>query len=283
MGCCPPLNRASAAPRGWGRVGGYAVGANGFLRGLSWALTQVRAALGEPWQSNVSDEGWSRVAASLPLQREDAGEREHDRRTVFDGLPYIVKTGAPWRWMPNDFPPGAAVDQQAERWLAAGRKAAPTAAIIDSRTPRSTRESAGRAGYDQGKRRKGSKIHRPIDTLDGLIRVGRIPYEALSDVSPDTCRAMATQAKTRGAPGPTALMTPYSLVRHSARTIGTSPRAGSYGPDISAGKASPSAGRGGWPETIRWVGRLSPIATGAFSTRCEMLRMRSVAVLPTRR
>jgi transposase len=24
---------------------------------------------------------------------------------VFSGLRYLVKTGAPWRWLPHDFPP----------------------------------------------------------------------------------------------------------------------------------------------------------------------------------
>ena len=36
-----------------------------------------------------------------------AGQREHDLSKVFNGLRYIVKTGAPWRWMPNDLPPRA--------------------------------------------------------------------------------------------------------------------------------------------------------------------------------
>lgn len=72
------------------------------------------------YPSDVSDEEWLLVAPYLLLQREDAGQREHDLREVFNGLRYIVKTGAPWRWMPNDLPPWAAVYQQTQRWLAAG-------------------------------------------------------------------------------------------------------------------------------------------------------------------
>ena len=104
----------------------------------------------KPYLSDVSDEKWSLVAPYLLLQRADAKQREHDLREVFNGLRYIVKTGAPWRWMPNDLPPWAAVYQQTQRWLeagcfealvddlravhrlAAGHKAEPTAAIIDS-------------------------------------------------------------------------------------------------------------------------------------------------------
>jgi hypothetical protein len=49
--------------------------------------------------------------------------------------------------------------------LAAGHRGEPTAAIIDSRTLRSTPESGECAGYDGGKRKKGSKIHMAVDTL----------------------------------------------------------------------------------------------------------------------
>ncbi len=38
---------------------------------------------------------------------------------MFNGLRYVVKTGAPWRWMPNDLPSWAAVYQLAQHWLAA--------------------------------------------------------------------------------------------------------------------------------------------------------------------
>jgi len=48
------------------------------------------------------------------LQREDAEQREHDLRKMFNELRYMVKTSAPWRWMPNDLPPWAAVYQQTQ-------------------------------------------------------------------------------------------------------------------------------------------------------------------------
>ena len=40
---------------------------------------------------------------------------------MFNGLRYVVKTGAPWRWIPDDLPPWDAVYQRAQSWLAAGR------------------------------------------------------------------------------------------------------------------------------------------------------------------
>jgi len=137
----------------------------------------------KPYPSDVPDEEWPLIVPYLVLQREDAGQREHSLREVFNGPRYIVKTGAPWRWLPNDLPPWAAVYQHTQRWLAAGcfealvddlravlrlaagRSAEPSAAIIDSRTLRSTPESGERAGYDGGKRKKGSKPHMAVDTL----------------------------------------------------------------------------------------------------------------------
>ena len=84
-------------------------------------------------------------------------------RDLFNGLRWMVRTGAPWRYLPNDFPPWTAVYQQARRWMAAGvfealvhdlravlricadRSAQPTAVIFDGRVMQSTPESgAGR-------------------------------------------------------------------------------------------------------------------------------------------
>src|SRR3954451_8878708 len=139
------------------------------------------------YPSDVSDEEWALVAPYLTLLCEEAGQRQHSLREVFNGLRYIIKTGAPWRWMPNDLPPWAAVYQQAQRRLAAGcfealaedlravrrqlpgRPAEPTAAILDSRTLRSTPESGPRAGYDGAKRMRGSKLHMAVDTLGHLL------------------------------------------------------------------------------------------------------------------
>lgn len=76
----------------------------------------------KPYPSDVSDEEWALVAPYLMLLPEAAGQREQGLRDVFNGLRYIVKTGAPWRWMPHDLPPWAAVYQQAQPWPPAASK-----------------------------------------------------------------------------------------------------------------------------------------------------------------
>lgn len=139
------------------------------------------------YPSDVTDEEWAFLRPYLTLMREDAPQREHDLREVFNALRWMVRTGAQWRYIPHDFPTWSAVYQQTRRWLAAGcfetivhdmravlreragKKELPTAAILDSRTLRSTPESGARAGYDGHKRVNGSKVHMAVDTLGHLL------------------------------------------------------------------------------------------------------------------
>ena len=52
--------------------------------------------------------------------KEDAPQRVHSLRAVFDALRYLVRAGCFWRLLPNDLPPWQIVHQQATRWLEAG-------------------------------------------------------------------------------------------------------------------------------------------------------------------
>lgn len=59
--------------------------------------------------------------------------------------------------------------------VAAGHHEDPSAVIIDGRTLQSSPESGARAGFDGHKRRKGSKIHRVVDTLGLLLALHVTP------------------------------------------------------------------------------------------------------------
>ena len=150
----------------------------------------------KPYPTDVSDDEWAFVAPYLTLMHEEAPQRVYALREVFNALRWIVHTGAPWRYLPGDFPPWQAVYQQTRRWVdagvfaamvhdlrellrwAAGRTPQPSAVIFDSATRQSTPESGARAGYDGYKRRKGSKIHLAVDTLGELLAVLVTPADA---------------------------------------------------------------------------------------------------------
>jgi len=150
----------------------------------------------QPYPSDVSDDEWAFVAPYLTLMREDAPQRDHSLREVFNGARWLVRAGAGWRLMPHDLPPWHTVYQQTQRWIRAAvfeaiaqdlrmllreladRDPQPTAAILDGRTLQSSPESGGRAGYDGGKRRKGSKVHLAVDTLGHLLALLVTPANA---------------------------------------------------------------------------------------------------------
>ena len=149
-----------------------------------------------PYPTDCSDDEWAFAAPYLALVREDAPQRRHDLRHMFDAVRWIARAGAPWRLLPNDLPPWHAVYEQAQRWIKAGvfeqmahdlrailrvlaeRPPDPSAVILDSRTLQSTPTSGGRASYDGAKRRRGSKVHAAVDTLGHLLAVVVTPAGA---------------------------------------------------------------------------------------------------------
>ena len=151
--------------------------------GIECSMSTAR----KPYPSDVSDDEWAFVAPYLTLQSEQALQRKHDLREVYNGLRWLVRTGAQWRMLPHDFPRWEAVYQQTQRWLragcfeamahdlrlllrlAAGRNGQPSAVILDARTVQSTPESGAHAGYDGHKRRNGAKVHVAVDTLGHLL------------------------------------------------------------------------------------------------------------------
>ena len=141
------------------------------------------------YPSDISDTEWEFLLPYLTLTKQDAPQRAHDLREVFNAVRYLVRTGCHWRMLPHDFPDWTVVYQQVRRWMEAGvfeqaahdlriisrlvaeRNPQPSATILDARTMQSTPESGERAGYDGAKKKKGSKVHIAVDTLGNLLAV----------------------------------------------------------------------------------------------------------------
>jgi len=111
-------------------------------------------------------------------------------RDIVDAIRYLTHNGPVWRALPADFPPPGTVYWWADKWqadgsaermhddlrdrvrAAAGRKAAPTAAIIDSQSVKGSEMIArARRGYDAGKKINGTKRHLAVDVLGLLLTV----------------------------------------------------------------------------------------------------------------
>jgi len=162
------------------------------------------------YPNDVTDEEWEFCLPYLALINEAAPQRTHPLRAVYNALRWWVRSGAPWRQLPNDLPPWPVVYRQSQRWFKSGvfqrmvhdlrvmrrvlegRETTPTAGIIDSRTLQSTPESGHRCSFDGAKKRKGSKMHIIVDTLGQLLALKTTPA---GEQDRDQAAALVAQAQ----------------------------------------------------------------------------------------
>jgi putative transposase len=160
----------------------------------------------QPYPTDLSDTEWHRLAPLVPKPKAGGRPPKYDRREILNAILYVVRAGCAWRLLPHDFPSWRIVYHYFRRWKleglwkrihdrlrkllrkAAGRQSAPSAAILDSQSVKTT-ERGGEKGYDAGKNVNGRKRHILVDTL-GLLLV--VCVTAASTQDRDGARLLLT-------------------------------------------------------------------------------------------
>lgn len=126
----------------------------------------------KPYPTDLSDAQWEIVRSAMPQAKNGrtGTPRRYPLREIWNAIFYQAKNGGTWRALPHDFPPWPAVWQQSRRWRdngtldavhealrtgvrrKEGRRAQPSAAILDSQSVR-VAEKRGTAGVTTPGRR----------------------------------------------------------------------------------------------------------------------------------
>jgi transposase len=71
-------------------------------------------------RGELTDEQWERLKPRLPDQKPRTGRPNLDHRTIVNGILWILRTGAPWRDLPERYGPWQSVATRFYRWRQAG-------------------------------------------------------------------------------------------------------------------------------------------------------------------
>ena len=72
------------------------------------------------YRGDLTDAQWKRLAPLLPPQKPKTGRPAKDHRLIINGILWILRTGAPWRDLPERFGPWKTVVSRFYRWRIAG-------------------------------------------------------------------------------------------------------------------------------------------------------------------
>jgi len=71
-------------------------------------------------RGELSDEQWERLEPLLPAQKPRTGRPNVGHRQIINGILWVLRTGAPWRDLPERYGPWSTVASRFYRWREAG-------------------------------------------------------------------------------------------------------------------------------------------------------------------
>jgi transposase len=151
------------------------------------------------YPSQITDAMWAVIGPLLPARdlRRGGRPRIYGDRLVLDAIFYVLRSGCQWRMVPHDLVPWWTAYRWYRTWAAdgtwdavhdrlrdlaraaAGKNPAPSAAVLDAQSVKSSEGGQAR-GVDMGKKITGRKRHLVTDTL-GLVLVAAVTAASVQD------------------------------------------------------------------------------------------------------
>lgn len=67
-------------------------------------------------RGDLTNTQWERLKPLLPPHKPKIGRPAHDHRTIINGILWVLRTGAPWRDLPERYGPWPTVASRFYRW-----------------------------------------------------------------------------------------------------------------------------------------------------------------------
>jgi putative transposase len=152
------------------------------------------------YPSDLTDGEWEILEPLIPKVSPNATIETIPRREIVNGILYVLRSGCPWRLLPNDLPAWGTVYYYFRTWQKQGvwdqvlqvlrkrmrqkqgRDEEPSAAVIDSQSIKTSAVRGPEKGIDMGKKIWGRKRHALVDTEGNLLAV-KVTAASASDLA----------------------------------------------------------------------------------------------------